>query len=113
MEGAADTRAGGVTAVRIALRVIRTDRERASRSLEEGDRTMGGRDIDGEAANVDEAGDGPVRIALSVPLPCGMRSCRRPTRVALAEPDPTCPGAWVLLPICSVCGAEVQAGARR
>lgn len=73
---------------------------------------MGGREANGDAANADEADDGPVRIALSVPLPCGMGGCRRPAREALAEPDPSCLGAWVLLPICMVCGANVQASVR-
>lgn len=112
MVGVASACRRSVTASRIALRDVSVDRGRASRDVEEGDRTTGGRDTDGEAANTDEADGGPVRIALSVPLPCGMAGCRRPTREALAEPDPTCPGAWVLLPICPVCDANVQAGVR-
>lgn len=60
-----------------------------------------------------EVGDRPIRIHLSVPLPCGMGGCRRPASEALAEPDPACPGAWVLLPICPSCRDEAQDDARR
>lgn len=57
--------------------------------------------------------DTPIRIHLSVSLPCGLCASRRPATEALAEPDPACPGAWVLMPICPACGADVRAAARR
>lgn len=76
---------------------------------------MGAFDVeDGPAeAGAGEVGDRPLRILLSVPLPCGMGGCRRPASEALAEPDPACPGAWVLLPICPICGADAKEDARR
>lgn len=78
---------------------------------------MSGRGADDDGTYDDDSDDvvcddKPLRIALSVRLPCGMGGCRRPAREALAEPDPGCPGAWVLLPICPTCGASVQANAR-
>ena len=75
-----------------------------------GQHEMRARDAVNAAGGVE---DSPIRIQLSVPLPCGMGTCRRPASEALAEPDPACPGAWVLLPICPACGAHAQAGARR
>lgn len=76
---------------------------------------MGALDAENGTAvdSIGEVGDRPIRMHLSVPLPCGMGDCRRPASEALAEPDPACPGAWVLLPICPTCGADAQAGARR
>lgn len=76
---------------------------------------MDGRDTDeagtsgAHTSDACDLTDGPVRLVLSVALPCGIGECRRPAREALAEPDPTNPGTWVLLPICSACAANFQA----
>ncbi len=71
---------------------------------------MRSRGADDDAGDVDDC---PIRITLSVPLPCGMGGCRRPAREALVEPDPTCRGAWLLLPICPACAVGVRADVRR
>lgn len=70
-------------------------------------------DSDNDADRAESQCDSPIRLVLSVPLPCGIGTCRKPATEALAEPDPTCPGAWVLLPICPACAASAQAEARR
>ncbi|MFI5273660.1 MAG: hypothetical protein ACHQ4H_11560 [Ktedonobacterales bacterium] len=55
----------------------------------------------------DKADAEVVHIALPVALPCGMPGCRREALHALAEPDPACPGMWMLLPMCPHCQALV------
>ena len=53
---------------------------------------------------IDEPDPPPmVHLRLDAPLPCGMPACGRPTRSAMAEPDPDHPGLWQVLPLCDEC----------
>ena len=54
---------------------------------------------------MNDALDSPpiARLRLDAPLPCGMPACGRPTRIAMAEPDPDRPGLWQVLPLCDQC----------
>ena len=58
------------------------------------------------------AGDAELlSVKLSLPLPCGMAGCHRPTTLALVERDAESFGLWRLLPICPTCAENLSADA--
>ncbi len=45
-------------------------------------------------------------VRLEEPLPCGVYGCNRPARVVVADPDPTQPGRWTMMPVCRDCAVS-------
>ncbi len=50
-------------------------------------------------------------LDLASPLPCSVRSCGRPARMALAEPDITTVGLWSIFPVCQDCTHDLRGSA--